>query len=149
MQTFLYMFGILYVWDMDSDFSFSRPAGKITPAFQYQLADDPSRTIVGLLVEYPPNGSTPPHRHGTASVIGYVIEGEILSAMNDEEPKRYQKGGSWYEAPGCHHRVSDNTSHTENLVFLATFLIKTDILEKEGPGVLVQIDPEYADEATA
>jgi quercetin dioxygenase-like cupin family protein len=94
-------------------------------------------------VEYPPDGSTPPHRHGTASVIAYVIEGEILSAMNDGEAKCYGKGGTWYEAPGCHHRISDNNSKTEKAVLHATFVIKTAILEKEGLGVLVKIDPEY------
>jgi quercetin dioxygenase-like cupin family protein len=129
--------------------SLSRPAGKINPTFRYELADNPSLTVVGLLIEYPPNGSTPPHRHGTASVIGYVIEGEILSAMNDEDPKCYKKGGSWYEKPGCHHRVSDNNSQTEKLVIHATFVIKTEILEKEGMGVLVQIDPEYLEGAAA
>ncbi len=121
----------------------SRPAGKITPTFQYQLADDPSLTVVGMLIEYPPDGSTPPHRHGTASVIGHVLEGEILSAMNDGDAKAYKQHESWYEAPGCHHRVSDNNSKTEKAVLHGTFVIKTEILEKEGPGVLVQIDPEY------
>jgi hypothetical protein len=26
---------------------------------------------------------------------------------------------------------------------MATFLIRTEVLEKEGPGILVQIEPEY------
>ncbi|KAF7506822.1 hypothetical protein GJ744_011168 [Endocarpon pusillum] len=121
----------------------NRPAGKITPTFQYKLADDPSLTVVGLLVEYPPDGSTPPHRHGTASVIGHVLEGEALSAMNDGEAIVYKQHQTWYEAPGCHHRISDNNSKTERAVILATFVIKTEILEREGPSVLVQIDPEY------
>lgn len=48
-----------------------------------------------------------------------------------------------YEPPGCRHRVSDNNSKTERARFMATFLIKTEVLEREGPSVLVQIEPEY------
>jgi hypothetical protein len=48
-----------------------------------------------------------------------------------------------FEPPGCRHRVSDNNSKTEPARFVATFLIKTEVLEKEGPGVLVQIEEEY------
>lgn len=76
-------------------------------------------------------------------MIAYIIEGEILSAMNDEEAKCYGKGGSFYEAPGCHHRISDNNSQTEKAILHATFVVKTEVLEREGLGVLVQIDPDY------
>lgn len=102
---------------------------------------------MGLLVEYPPGGSTPPHRHGTANVIAYVVDGEMLSAMNDGEAAVYKKGETWYEAPGCHHRISDNYSNMNGATLHATFVIKTEILEKKGPEVLVQIDPEYLEEA--
>lgn len=107
--------------------------------------DQPDLTVVGLVIDYPPDGSTPPHRHGGASVFGYVIEGEVLCAMNDDEPKVYRKGESWYETPGCHHRIGDNNSKTERAVFLSTFVIKTEILEREGYSVLLQIDPGYLD----
>ncbi|KAI9877219.1 MAG: hypothetical protein M1830_004500 [Pleopsidium flavum] len=125
----------------------SRPAGTISPTFRYPLADNPTLTVVGLLVTFPPNASVAPHRHGTASVIGYVMEGSILSGMNNGEPAVYKAGGSWYEAPGCFHRISDNASRTEKAVLHATFVIKTEILEKEGMGVLVQYEPEYLEGA--
>ena len=48
-----------------------------------------------------------------------------------------------YEPPGCRHRVSDNNSTTERAKFMATFVIKTEVLEREGPGILVQVEPEY------
>lgn len=35
------------------------------------------------------------HRHGGANVFAYVLDGEVLSAMNDEEPKVYKPGESW------------------------------------------------------
>ena len=43
------------------------------------------------------------------------------------------------------HRISDNDSKTESARLIATFLIKTEVLEREGPGILVQVEPEYAD----
>lgn len=55
------------------------------------------------------------------------------------------KGESWYEAPGCHHRISANASDTEELEFIAVFIIETKIVEENGPGVLVQIDEEFQD----
>ncbi len=50
---------------------------------------------------------------------------------------------SRYEKPGCRHRISDNNSKTQKARFLATFLINTEVLERDGPGVLVQVEPEY------
>ncbi|KAH8810927.1 cupin domain protein [Xylogone sp. PMI_703] len=124
----------------------NRPAPGIKPVFQYKLADNPALTVLGLLVNFSPDASTPPHRHGTASVAAYVVKGELLNAMNDGEPAVFKEGESWYEAPGCHHRISDNNSKTEDATLLATFIIKTEILEKEGMDVLVQIDPEYLED---
>lgn len=63
--------------------------------------------------------------------------------MNDGPTTVVKAGDAWYEAPGCHHRVSDNASKTEKLVLIATFVIDTEVLEKEGPAALVQIDEEY------
>lgn len=122
----------------------SRPRESLTPAFQYKLAEEPDKTVVGVIVEYEPGASTPPHRHGTANVIGHVIEGEVLCAMNDGPAKVYKVGESWYEAPGCFHRISDNNSSVHKLKFLAIFHISTEILEREGFGVLLTVDPAYA-----
>ena len=100
---------------------------------------------MGMLVEYPPGGATPPHRHGGASVSAYVINGSLLNKMNDDPMRVVEKGGSWYEAPGCHHKISANASKTEPASFFVNFVLDTEALEQEGPGVLVQIDPEYRD----
>ncbi|KAH8652761.1 hypothetical protein BGZ60DRAFT_387671 [Tricladium varicosporioides] len=113
-----------------------RPAGTIEPAFRYPLASDPSLTVVGLKVTFPPNASTPPHNHGTANVIAYVVSGSVVSAMNSGEAKTYQAG-----------ETCDNASTTEEAVLLGTFVIKTEVLEKEGLSVLVNIEPEYLEGA--
>ncbi|KAL1953861.1 hypothetical protein VTO42DRAFT_2085 [Malbranchea cinnamomea] len=121
------------------------PLGATTIVYQYKLANCPGKTIVGMLIEYPPGGATPPHRHGGASVSAYVIKGSLLNKMNDDPMEVVEKGGSWYEAPGCHHKISANASNTEPATFFANFILDTDTLEQEGPGVLVQYDPEYKD----
>ncbi|KAJ5145894.1 cupin domain protein [Penicillium bovifimosum] len=121
------------------------PFGTTTVAYQYKLVNCPGKTIVGMLVEYPPNAATPPHRHGGASVSAYVISGSVLVKMNDDPMRIIEQGGSWYEAPGCHHRISANASPTEPATFFVTFVIDSETLEREGPSVLVQIDAEYVD----
>lgn len=63
--------------------------------------------------------------------------------MNDEPMQVIGTGGTWYEAPGCHHRISDNASKTEPAVLMATFVLDTDVYERDGMGALVQVDAEY------
>jgi quercetin dioxygenase-like cupin family protein len=38
----------------------------------------------------------------------------------------YGTGESWVEAPGAHHRVSENASSTEPAKLLAVFVANTD-----------------------
>ncbi|KAJ6134121.1 cupin domain protein [Penicillium sp. IBT 18751x] len=121
------------------------PMANTTIVYQYKLVNCPGKTIVGMLVEYPPNGATPPHRHGGASVSAYVIHGSLLNKMNDDPMRLVEKGDSWYEAPGCHHRISANASQTEPATFFVSFVIDSETLEREGPSVLVQYDAEYKD----
>ncbi|OJJ06182.1 hypothetical protein ASPVEDRAFT_45600 [Aspergillus versicolor CBS 583.65] len=119
------------------------PLPTTTIVYQYRLVNCPGKTIVGMLVEYPPNGATPPHRHGGASVTAYVLHGSVLVKMNDDPMRTIEQGGSWYEAPGCHHRISMNASPTEPASFFVAFVVDSDALEREGPSVLIQYDEEY------
>ncbi|OQE18725.1 hypothetical protein PENSTE_c017G06232 [Penicillium steckii] len=121
----------------------SRPMPAIEMVYSYKLTNIPGKSIVGLRVEFPPNGSTPPHRHGQACVSAFVISGTLLNKMNDDPMKTIETGGTWYEAPGCHHRISDNASKTESAVLMATMVLDTDVLERDGMAALVQIDEEY------
>ena len=82
----------------------SRPAAERKVCYQQKLADAPEWTCLSLEVLYPPDGSTPPHKHGGANVIAYVLEGEVLSGVMDEDPKVYGPGDSWYS---CLHENSD------------------------------------------
>ncbi|CAP81040.1 hypothetical protein E8E15_003383 [Penicillium rubens] len=121
----------------------SRPMPSIEIAYSYKLVDIPNKTMVSLRIEFPPNGSTPPHRHGGANVGAHVLKGTVLNKMNEEPMKTIQEGGSWFEAPGCHHRISDNASKTEAATLIATMVTDTEVFERDGMGALIQIDEEY------
>jgi len=78
-------------------------------------------------------------------VVGYVMSGTTLNKMNDEPMKTLKRGDTWYEAPGCHHKISANASSTEPLTLLATFVVDSKVIEEGGFEALVQIDEEYKD----
>lgn len=65
--------------------------------------------------------------------------------MNDEPTHMVEQGGSWFEAPGCHHKVSENDSYTESAKLLATMIVDTEVVEKGGAAALVVYDDEYKD----
>jgi quercetin dioxygenase-like cupin family protein len=102
--------------------SSAAPRETIAPAFQYPIANVPGKTMTAIVVDYPPGGKSPSHRHGQAFVVGYVIQGAIRSQVNDGETRVYHAGESWTEVPGVHHKVSENASDTEPAKLLAIFV---------------------------
>ena len=63
--------------------------------------------------------------------------------MNNEPMEIFHEGGTWKEMPGCHHRISDNASVTEEAVILVNLIIGTEILDRVGVKGMVEIDEEY------
>ena len=67
--------------------------------------------------------------------------------MNNDPMKIVEAGGSFYEAPGCHHKISDNDSATEKAVLFVAMVMDTKALEhiikNDGYAGLVQVDEEY------
>jgi quercetin dioxygenase-like cupin family protein len=95
----------------------------ITPAFAYDLPHLRGQKVTGVLVEYAPGASSPPHHHTSeGAVVAYVLEGAIRSQVNDGPEKVYQAGESWLEPPGAAHAVSANASATEPARLLAIFV---------------------------
>lgn len=115
--------------------------------YKYKLRNTPDMSILGLKVILPPGACTPPHTHHGASVAVHVLTGTVLNKMNDEPMALLKAGDSFYEAPGCRHKISDNPSKTEEASLLATMVLETakldDIVEKGGAFGLVVIDEEY------
>ena len=101
----------------------SAEGGKVTPVFAYDLPHLPGQKVTGVLVEYGPGESSPPHHHtDQGSVVAYVIEGAIRSKVNDGPVTVHQAGESWVEPPGAAHAESANASATEPARLLAVFV---------------------------
>jgi quercetin dioxygenase-like cupin family protein len=101
------------------------PRETISPAFADAIANVPGKTITAIVVDYPPGGKSLSHRHGSAFVVGYVLQGAIRSKINDGPEKVFHAGESWTEAPGVHHMVSENASDVEPAKLLAIFVADT------------------------
>lgn len=99
------------------------PRSTATPIFERDLPNVPGKSLLAVEVDYPPGGGSPPHRHPASSFIyAYVVSGAIVSAVDDERPRVYRAGESFYEAPGAHHRISRNASTTRPAKLLAVFV---------------------------
>lgn len=107
-------------------FAQSAPPGSVAPAFREAIPNIPGKSIVGVVVSYPPGGKTPPHHHAASAFItGYVLSGSIRSQVDDGPVKVFQAGESFFEKPGAHHRISENASTTEPAKLLAIFVVDT------------------------
>lgn len=73
------------------------------------LPDAAGRNGIMMTVTFAPGQASVPHVH-PGSVFAYVLEGELESQMEGEQPVRYKAGQSWYEAPGHPHVLARNAS---------------------------------------
>ena len=100
---------------------------KVTLVYNHEIPNIPGKSVKGLLVEYPPGGSTPAHTHPkSAFIYATVLEGEIRSQVNDGPAKVYKAGENFTELPGDLHRVSENASKTKPARLLAVFIVDTN-----------------------
>src|SRR5579871_2304550 len=96
------------------------------PAFDLAIPNIPGKSIQALVVEYPPGGGTPAHRHANSAFItGYVLSGAIRSQVDNAPAKIYHQGEYFTENPGAHHTISENASKTEPAKLLAIFVLDT------------------------
>jgi quercetin dioxygenase-like cupin family protein len=106
----------------------------VTPHFQQVIPNIPGKSLVALVVDYAPGGTSPPHIHAkSAFIFGYVLSGEIESQVNDGPRQVYRAGESFYERPGSRHPVSRNASRTKPAKLLAVFVVDTDDKELTTP----------------
>ena len=96
----------------------------VRTAFEHAIPNIPGKSLVALVVSYPPGGKSPSHRHaGSAFIYAHVLSGSIRSAVDDQPAQVYQVGEGFYELPGSHHRVSENASDREPASLLAVFVV--------------------------
>jgi quercetin dioxygenase-like cupin family protein len=89
-----------------------------------QLADTPGKELDMITVEYPPGGSSPPHRHD-AYVLVYVLTGSLEMQVRGQKLVKLKAGESFLERPEDIHEVSRNASRTEPAKFLVVALKST------------------------
>jgi quercetin dioxygenase-like cupin family protein len=103
---------------------------KVTPIFEQAIPNIPGKSLIALVVDYPPGGISAAHTHPKSSFIyAYVVSGEIESKVNDGTTRIYKAGESWSEPPGSSHPISRNASTAKPAKLLAVFVVDTG--EKE------------------
>lgn len=103
------------------------PVETVTPAFNQKILNIPGKSVIAAVVDYPPGGASPAHRHApSAFIFAYVLSGRVQSSVNGSPIKTYGPGESWSEPPGAHHSVSRNASATQHARLLAVFILDTD-----------------------
>jgi quercetin dioxygenase-like cupin family protein len=86
---------------------------KVTRNFEQAIPNIPGKSLIAVVVDYPPGGASPPHTHAkSAFIYAYVISGRIESKVNDGPTRIYNAGESWSEPPGSSHPISRNASKT-------------------------------------
>ena len=97
---------------------------KVRLVYQHPIPDVPGKSVKGVLVEYGPGASSPPHHHARSALIyATVLEGAIRSKVNGGPERIYHAGENWTEMPGDHHLVSANASQTRPARLLAVFIV--------------------------
>jgi quercetin dioxygenase-like cupin family protein len=106
----------------------SVPAGVIEVLSQKLPKMDGANLTVKLIeVTYAAGAASRAHSHPCV-VVGYVVDGAIVSQVKGEAEGTYPAGKAFYEAPNGVHAVSKNASATTPSKLLAIF-----ICDKEGP----------------
>jgi len=99
----------------------ARPRPVAQPVSSDALPHVQGKRITTMVVEFPPNGISPPHHHG-GSVTVYVLSGVIRSQLQGQPPVVYRAGESFFEPPGAVHLLAENMSATEPARILAVFV---------------------------
>jgi quercetin dioxygenase-like cupin family protein len=102
-----------------------QPAGAretLATRFSAQPPNAPGMTLTTVIAEYKPGAFTPPHHHGQAFAMIYVLEGTIVNKVDDGNETLLHAGDHFTEAPNAHHVIFRNPSKTKTTRVLATFL---------------------------
>jgi quercetin dioxygenase-like cupin family protein len=106
----------------------------LTPLVQMPLPTVKGRTFTSAIVAFPPGARAAPHRHGSAFVYAYVLEGTVASRLQGQSRHVYHAGDDWVEQPGAHHVLTKNTSRTAPAKLLVVFVSHTgDRLKVDDP----------------
>ena len=108
----------------------SAPEAKVSTVISKELPNVPGKEAQILMVEYPPGGADPVHRHD-ANAFAYVLEGSVVMGVKGQPEVTLEPGQVFYEGPSDIHTVGRNASSTKPAKFVV-FLVK----EKGAPVML-------------
>jgi len=75
-----------------------------------------------FLITYPPRADASRHSHPVVG-LGFVMEGIMVSAFDEDPEEIFVAGQSFTDPPGF-HRVSRNGSETQPLKFVIAYTVK-------------------------
>lgn len=97
---------------------------KVKPVFEHILPNAEGKSMIAVVVTYPPGAKSPAHHHArSAFIYAYVLSGAIRSQVDNQPAKVYKVGESFYEFPGSHHQISENASNSDPASLLAAFVV--------------------------
>ena len=105
---------------------------KVTPLMSKPLPDIPGKEGLMLLVEYPPGGADPIHRHNAHAFL-YVLEGSIVMQVKGGKEVTLTPGQTFYEGPDDVHTVGRNASKTKPAKFVVV------LVKQEGAPALIPV----------
>ncbi len=127
LRQFLFAAVATTILTVSQAFSAEPREATVTLVYEHPLPNVPGKSLMGVLVEYGPGGSSAAHRHpGSAFIYATVLEGAIVSQVNDGAETVYRSGQNFSENPGDRHAVSRNASATEPAKLLAVFVVDSD-----------------------
>jgi len=102
----------------------SQNVEQVKLVFEHVIPNTEGKSMVAVVVTYPPAGKSPAHHHArSAFIYAHVLSGAIRSQVGDEPAKIYRAGEGFYELPGSHHGISENASDREPASLLAVFVV--------------------------
>src|SRR6187402_2277145 len=89
----------------------------VTPILSKDFKEIPGKEGLMMIVEFPPGGADPIHRHDAHGFI-YVLEGSIVMQVKGGKEVTLAPGQTFYEGPTDVHVVGRNASKTQPAKFL-------------------------------
>lgn len=108
------------------------PEVKVTPLTTEPLPEYPGKEMQMIVVEYPPGGFDPVHRHDAHALV-YVLEGSIVMGVRGGKEVTLNPGDTFHEGPNDIHTVGRNASNSKPAKFVV-FLVK-----KQGAPILTPV----------
>ena len=106
---------------------------KVMSLMSKDLPESPGKEMLMIIVEHPPAGSSPIHRHNAHALV-YVLEGSVVMQVKGGEQVTLTPGQTFYEGPDDVHVVDRNASSTQPAKFLVV------LIKDKGAPALVPVE---------